>query len=56
MPGQVQNGSVQNTSRALIVSPGSEPQAQAGGTLLPKGTHTFQCCFHPWMRTTITVM
>jgi len=30
----------------------------AGGTsrtqTLPRGTHKFQCCIHPWMRSTVT--
>ena len=25
------------------------------GTVLPKGTHSFQCCVHPWMRTIVHV-
>ena len=28
---------------------------KAGSTELPPGTTTWQCCFHPWMRSTITV-
>lgn len=49
------SGGLHPTDQGLIVAPGTEQTAQAGGTLLPKGTHTFQCCLHPWMRTTITV-
>jgi hypothetical protein len=27
----------------------------AGSSGLPVGTHRFQCCIHPWMRTVIEV-
>ena len=44
------------------VQPGSFVPIPAGGTLtiptgpggLAAGTHRFQCCIHPWMRTTVT--
>ena len=28
---------------------------RAGTTALPKGTSRWQCCIHPWMRSTVTV-
>jgi hypothetical protein len=32
------------------------PAGMSGATQrLAKGTHTFQCCIHPWMHSTITV-
>lgn len=49
-------GGLHPTSQGVIVAAGDDSQtAQAGGTLLPPGEHHFQCCLHPWMRTTITV-
>jgi hypothetical protein len=44
------------TATNRFVFPGSAfPGPAAGSTDLPKGTTTWQCCIHPWMRTTITV-
>jgi hypothetical protein len=42
---------------ALIFIPagGSASGPTAGSTDLPVGTHNFQCCIHPWMRTVIQV-
>lgn len=34
-----------------VVPPGGQSKAVA----LSPGTHKFQCCIHPWMRTTLTV-
>lgn len=48
-------GALHATPQGVIVPVGSDQTAQAGGTLLPPGEHHFQCCLHPWMRTTITV-
>ena len=40
----------------LLVVQDSVQQFVAGSSaLFPRGTSRFQCCFHPWMRTTITV-
>src|SRR5262245_59917530 len=40
----------------LLVVQDSVQQFVAGSSpLFPRGTSRYQCCFHPWMRTTITV-
>jgi hypothetical protein len=40
----------------VLVVQGSVQQFRAGSSpLLPRGTNRYQCCIHPWMRTTITV-
>ena len=44
------------TSTNRFVPPGSNfPGPTAGSADLPRGTTTWQCCIHPWMRATITV-
>lgn len=42
---------------ALVFIPpgGSEEGPTAGTSELPVGSHKFQCCIHPWMRTVIDV-
>jgi hypothetical protein len=40
----------------FIPAGGSEEGPTAGSSELPVGTHRFQCCIHPWMRTTIEVL
>ena len=42
---------------AMIFIPagGTEEGPTAGSDDLPVGTHKFQCCIHPWMRTIIEV-
>lgn len=42
---------------ALVFIPagGVEPGPTAGSSDLPVGSHKFQCCIHPWMRTVIDV-
>lgn len=40
----------------ILVTQDSVQQFAAGSSpLFPRGTSRYQCCFHPWMRTTITV-
>jgi hypothetical protein len=43
---------------AIIFIPAgaSEEGPTAGSADLPVGTHKFQCCIHPWMRTIIEVL
>ena len=43
---------------ALVFLPagGIAPGPTAGSSDLSVGTHKFQCCIHPWMRTTIEVL
>ena len=36
---------------ATILAPGAELRVEG----LQPGTHNFQCCIHPWMRTTVKV-
>ena len=44
------------TSTNRFVPPGSAfPGPTAGSADLPRGTTRWQCCIHPWMRSTITV-
>ena len=39
-----------------LIHPGAvEEGPTAGSSDLPVGTHRFQCCIHPWMRTVIDV-
>jgi hypothetical protein len=42
---------------ALVFIPagGTEEGPTAGSSDLPVGSHKFQCCIHPWMRTVIEV-
>ena len=42
-------------SIVLIPAGGGEEGPTAGSSELPVGTHKFQCCIHPWMRTVIEV-
>jgi len=51
----VAGGPLHATPQGIIIAADTEQLVQAGGTLLPPGQHLFQCCIHPWMRTTITV-
>ena len=39
----------------IIPAGGVEEGPTAGSSGLPVGTHRFQCCIHPWMRTVIEV-
>lgn len=39
----------------FIPAGGTEEGPTAGSSDLPVGTHRFQCCIHPWMRTVIEV-
>lgn len=39
----------------FIPAGGVEEGPTAGSSDLPVGTHRFQCCIHPWMRTVIEV-
>jgi hypothetical protein len=39
----------------FIPAGGVEEGPTAGSSELPVGTHKFQCCIHPWMRTVIEV-
>lgn len=48
-------GGLHATASGIIIAPDTEQLVQSGGALLPPGQHNFQCCIHPWMRTTITV-
>lgn len=42
-------------SMVFIPAGGVEQGPTAGSSDLPVGTHRFQCCIHPWMRTVIEV-
>jgi hypothetical protein len=42
-------------SMVFIPAGGTEEGPTAGSSDLPVGTNRFQCCIHPWMRTTIEV-
>ena len=42
-------------SITFIPAGGTEDGPTAGSGELPVGTHKFQCCIHPWMRTVIEV-
>lgn len=42
-------------SIVFIPAGGTEVGPTAGSSDLPVGTHRFQCCIHPWMRTVIEV-
>ena len=45
-----------NFGSIVFIPPGaSEDGPTAGSSDLPVGTHKFQCCIHPWMRTVIEV-
>lgn len=40
----------------FIPAGGTDEGPTAGSAQLPVGTHRFQCCIHPWMRTVIEVL
>ena len=40
----------------FIPAGGSDVGPTAGSAQLPVGSHRFQCCIHPWMRTVIEVL
>ena len=42
-------------SIVFIPAGGTEEGPTAGSSDLPVGTHRFQCCIHPWMRTVVEV-
>lgn len=42
-------------SMVFIPAGATEQGPTAGSSELPVGTHRFQCCIHPWMRTVIEV-
>lgn len=45
-----------NFGAIVIIHPGSVEQGPtAGSSDMPVGSHRFQCCIHPWMRTVIDV-
>lgn len=45
-----------NFANIVIIEPGTTGQGPtAGSPDLPVGTHKFQCCIHPWMRTVVEV-
>lgn len=43
-------------SIVFIPAGGTDEGPTAGSAELPVGTHRFQCCIHPWMRTVIEVL
>lgn len=46
-----------NFGTIVFIPPGgTEEGPTAGSPQLPVGTHKFQCCIHPWMRTIIEVL
>lgn len=44
-----------NFANIVIIHPGGTEQGPTAGTDLSVGTHKFQCCIHPWMRTVVEV-
>src|SRR5262249_52895677 len=56
-PTRPEGQTTQNEGNANIrVGQDTTQQFTAGTSpLFPKGQHLYQCCFHPWMRTVITV-
>ena len=42
-------------SLVFIPAGGTEEGPTAGSSDLPVGSHKFQCCIHPWMRTVVEV-
>ena len=45
-----------NIGALVFIPPGGVEEGPVAGTSeLPAGTHRFQCCIHPWMRTIIQV-
>jgi len=42
-------------SIVFIPAGGTAEGPTAGSTDMPVGTHKFQCCIHPWMRTVVEV-
>lgn len=46
-----------NFGTMVFIPPGgTDAGPTAGSSELPVGTHRFQCCIHPWMRTVIEVL
>jgi hypothetical protein len=43
-------------SIVFIPAGGTDVGPTAGSAQLPVGTHKFQCCIHPWMRTVLEVL
>lgn len=43
-------------SIVFIPAGGTDQGPTAGSPDLPVGTHRFQCCLHPWMRTVVEVL
>ena len=45
-----------NLGSVVIIPPGGTDQGPtAGSPDMPVGSHKFQCCIHPWMRTVVEV-
>lgn len=44
-----------NPATVTVVPAGGHQHIRTGGTGLAAGTYRFQCCIHPWMRTTATI-
>jgi hypothetical protein len=45
-----------NLANIVFIEPGTTGEGPtAGSPELPVGTHKFQCCIHPWMRTVVEV-
>jgi hypothetical protein len=44
-----------NFGSLVFIPPGATEDGPTAGSDLSAGTHRFQCCIHPWMRTVIEV-
>ena len=44
-----------NVPGLVFIPAGATEEGPTAGSDLPVGTHLFQCCIHPWMRTIIEV-
>jgi hypothetical protein len=44
-----------NLGALQFIPPGASEEGPTAGSDLSAGTHRFQCCIHPWMRTVIEV-
>lgn len=54
--GSPETGPLPPSTTNFIVLAGTEGAGpRAGSAALPRGTTKWQCCIHPWMRSTITV-